>query len=304
MQQRITVNTPAWEACGGKVRSMQRNHLPSLFSGGIAEHRKSAPILSVETGECISHCIPEMSCILIGLASIGSSLMLHLTDDALLECWQLLPGQHLAEAEVWCQQQGRVQFKVSISPVHTHKQSLSSERVSRREEESSKTYLTDTGGWCCNFSPSQPICYSWSFSFNEYHGGNWSSLSTWAFARVAETRKKAKSRRGQKQGLHLPIWTSHLVPHLGPFSPVAPSLNQWWSFLSRNLLYYARNNIFSLLAKRVWWTKGNKSLLRKKDHWSSMWHSWPTLWITGVWKTIDLSTLQGTRALFDFTLQN
>lgn len=66
------------------------------------------------------HYIPEMGCILIGLASTGSSLMLHLTDDALLEGWQLLPGQHLAEVEVWCQQQGRVQFKVSISLVHTH----------------------------------------------------------------------------------------------------------------------------------------------------------------------------------------
>lgn len=98
---------------------MQRNHLPSLFSGGNAEYRKSAPVPNVETGQCISHYIPEMDCILIGLASIGSSLMLHLTDDALLEGWQLLPGQHLAEVEVWCQQQGGVQFKVSISFVHT-----------------------------------------------------------------------------------------------------------------------------------------------------------------------------------------
>lgn len=120
MQRGVTVNTPAWEACGGKARSMQRNHLPNLFSGGNAEHRKSAPVLNAETGQCIFPNIPEMDCILIGLASIESSLMLHLTDDALLEGWQLLPGQHLAEVEVWCQQQGRVQFKVSISFIYLH----------------------------------------------------------------------------------------------------------------------------------------------------------------------------------------
>lgn len=124
---------------------MQRNHLASLFSGGNAECRKSAAALNVETGQCVSHYVPEMDCILIGLASIVSSLMLHLTDDASLEGWQLLPGQHLAEVEVWCQQPGRVQLKVSISLIHTHtcthSHSLSSERVSRREEESSKDLL-------------------------------------------------------------------------------------------------------------------------------------------------------------------
>lgn len=120
MKRGVTVNTPAWEVCGDKVRSMQRNHFPSLFSGGNAEHRKSAPILYVETGQCISHFIPEIDCLLIGLASIESSLMLHLMEDAFLEGWQLLPGQHLPEVEVWCQQQGRVQFKVSISLVRTH----------------------------------------------------------------------------------------------------------------------------------------------------------------------------------------
>jgi len=103
---------------------MQRNYLAGLFSGGNAECRKSAAALNVETGQCVSHYVPEMDCILIGLASIVSSLMLHLTDDALLEGWQLLPGQHLAEAEVWCQQQGRVQLRVSISLVHMHKQSV------------------------------------------------------------------------------------------------------------------------------------------------------------------------------------
>lgn len=222
MQWRVRVNTPAWEACGDKVRSRQRNHLPSLFSGGNAEHRKSAPILYVETGQCISQYTPEMDCILIGLASIESSLMLHLTDDALLEGWQLLPGQHLPEVEVWCQQQGRVQFEVSISLVHTHihTESLSCERVSRREEESSKTYLTGAGGWCwCNFSPSQPICYSWSFSFNEYHGGNWPSLSTQAFAGVAEMRINLKAERAKsrvsicpaRHHIWFPIWAhSHL----------------------------------------------------------------------------------------------
>lgn len=145
MQPGDTVNIPAWEACGCKLRSVQKNHLASLFSGGNAECRKSAAALNVETGQCISHYVPEMDCILIGLATIVSSIMLHLTDDASLEGWQLLPGQHLAEVEVWCQQQGRVQLKVSISLVHTHTHtlthSLSSESVSGREEESSKDLL-------------------------------------------------------------------------------------------------------------------------------------------------------------------
>lgn len=102
---------------------------------------------------------------------------------------------------------------------HTHTQSLSSERVSRREEESSKTYLTVTSGWCCNFSPSQPVCYSWSSSFSEYHDGNWSSLPTQAFAGMAETRTKLKTEGAKSRvsicpaGQHIwfPIWAhSHL----------------------------------------------------------------------------------------------
>lgn len=141
MQPGDTVNTPAWEACQCKLRSVQWNHLASLFSGGNAECRKSAAALNVETGQCISHYVPEMDCILIGLASIVSSLMLHLTDDASLEVWQLLPGQHLAEVEVWCQQQGRVQLKVSISLVYTHT-AFSSESLSRGKEESSKDLLS------------------------------------------------------------------------------------------------------------------------------------------------------------------
>lgn len=83
MQPGDTVNTPAWEACECKLRRVQRNNVASLFSGGNAECRKSAA-LHVETGQCISHYVPEMECILIGLASIVSSLMLHLTDGALL----------------------------------------------------------------------------------------------------------------------------------------------------------------------------------------------------------------------------
>lgn len=122
MQPGDTVNTPAWEACRYKLRSMQRNHLASLFSGENAECRKSTAVFNVETGQCISHYVPEMNCILIGLASIASSLMLYLTDDGSLEGWQLLPGQHLAEVEVWCQQQGRVQLKVSICLVHTQRE--------------------------------------------------------------------------------------------------------------------------------------------------------------------------------------
>lgn len=141
MQPGNTVNTSAWVACGCQLRSMQRNYLAGLFSGGSAECRKSAAALNVETGQCISHYVPEMDCILIGLASIVSSLILHLTDDASLEGWQLLPGQHLAEVEVWCQQQGRVQLKVSISLVCTHTQNLSSESFGRKEEESSKDLL-------------------------------------------------------------------------------------------------------------------------------------------------------------------
>lgn len=120
MQAGDRVGIPAWEACGCKLRRVQKNHLANLFSGGNAECRKSAEALNVKTGQCISHYVPEMDCVLIGLASIACSLMLHLTDDALLEGWQLLPGQHLAEVEVWCQQQGRVQLKVSISLAHTH----------------------------------------------------------------------------------------------------------------------------------------------------------------------------------------
>lgn len=141
MQPGDTVNTPVWEACQCKLRSVQWNHLASLFSGGNAACRKSAAALNVETGQCISHYVPEMDCILIGLASIVSSLMLHLTDDASLEVWQLLPGQHLAEVEVWCQQQGRVQLKVSISVVHTHT-AFSAESLSRGKEESSKDLLS------------------------------------------------------------------------------------------------------------------------------------------------------------------
>lgn len=111
-----------------------------MFSGGNAECRKSDAALSVQTGQCISPYVPEMDCILIGLASLAHSLVLHLTDDALLEGWQLLPGQHLAEVEVWCQQQGRVQLKVSISLVHAHihTHSLSSGSFNRRGRKKGK----------------------------------------------------------------------------------------------------------------------------------------------------------------------
>lgn len=104
---------------------------------------------------------------------------------------------------------------LSCTHTYTHTQSLSCERVGRREEESSKAYLTGTGGWCwCNFSPSQPICYSWSFSFNEYRGGNWPSLSTQAFAEVAEMRINLKAEGAKSRlsicpaGHHIwfPIW--------------------------------------------------------------------------------------------------
>lgn len=93
-----------------------------MFLGENAEYRKFTAVFNVETGQRISHYVPEMDCILIGLASIVSSLMLHLTDDGSLEGWQLLPGQHLAEVEVWCQQQGRVQLKVSICLVYIHRE--------------------------------------------------------------------------------------------------------------------------------------------------------------------------------------